>query len=851
GVVLTAIRDLVYVEGPPPASAADLALAKTGAPDPVPAGSTLTYVLTASNLGPDTAAQVVVTDPLPAGLTFDAAASDARCGASAGTVTCGLGDVAAGASASVSVVAAVDAGASGVLSNTATVKSATPDPDGGNDSAIADVGVVPPPPPTADLALTKSAAPDPLVVGSDLTYTLTAANAGPDDAPAVRVTDTLPALLRFDPARSGPACAGAAGDVTCDLGTVAANASAVATITAVPLLPADLGVTRLDVVPGEPIVLGESLVYAAEVVNHGPGDARDVVLTTLAAGFDDAGNPTAPPLDAVIGSAHPSRGSCAALGARGAPPLACALGTLLPGETARVTVVVTPNTATTGVGLPGPPLTNMAHVRSGAPGIPDLDAHAGNDRRTVDAVVLPASGPNLAVTRVDVQPATPIVLGDALTYTLEVANLGAGDAAEVRLYTLASGFDPGGTPAGPPLDVTVLSFAASQGTCADLGAGTGPIECPLGALPAGARATVTVVARPNSATVAPGLPDAPVVSRSRVGRSGAADAYPDDDEAETRSVVLPAAVGADLAVTALTVAPAAPVVQGGELTYAITVANFGAATAPDVVLYTMAGAFLDDGRPTGLPLAAKTLSVTPSQGACLDLGGDDRGPLECALGALAPGASAHVTVVVTTETPTVLPGAPDVPLVNGASVTTAAALAGNDPDAHRANNRAFAASTVLARLPDRVDNAARVEAGIGDPDPANDDASASTSIVAPAPVPTASADLAVALAGPAQAPLGAGTAYALTATNLGPDPAIGGGVLVRLGRGLTLAAVSPAQGSCAGTATVYCALGDLAAGVGVPVALVVRPDVPGTHTISAQVSAAASLDPVPANDVAT
>jgi len=46
---------------------------------------------------------------------------------------------------------------------------------------------------SADLSLTKTDAPDPVGVGNNLTYTLTAANAGPSDAQAVVVTDTLPA----------------------------------------------------------------------------------------------------------------------------------------------------------------------------------------------------------------------------------------------------------------------------------------------------------------------------------------------------------------------------------------------------------------------------------------------------------------------------------------------------------------------------------------------------------------------------------------------------------------------------------------------------------------------------------
>ena len=45
---------------------------------------------------------------------------------------------------------------------------------------------------TADLSVDKSDGPDPVTVGSELTYTLAVANAGPDVASGVEVEDMLP-----------------------------------------------------------------------------------------------------------------------------------------------------------------------------------------------------------------------------------------------------------------------------------------------------------------------------------------------------------------------------------------------------------------------------------------------------------------------------------------------------------------------------------------------------------------------------------------------------------------------------------------------------------------------------------
>jgi uncharacterized repeat protein (TIGR01451 family) len=54
------------------------------------------------------------------------------------------------------------------------------------------------PPAHADLSVTKTDSRDPVALGSSLTYTLVAHNAGPDDAMGVIVTDKLPAGMMFE-----------------------------------------------------------------------------------------------------------------------------------------------------------------------------------------------------------------------------------------------------------------------------------------------------------------------------------------------------------------------------------------------------------------------------------------------------------------------------------------------------------------------------------------------------------------------------------------------------------------------------------------------------------------------------
>lgn len=122
--------------------AADLSLVKTDSPDPAVAGQPLTYTLTVHNAGPEPVAGLALRDRLPAGATFVSASPG--CAHAAGLVTCGLGELAAGASVQRQLVVR-PALPDPALSNTATVVSSVADPDTSNDSASAATEVRRPP----------------------------------------------------------------------------------------------------------------------------------------------------------------------------------------------------------------------------------------------------------------------------------------------------------------------------------------------------------------------------------------------------------------------------------------------------------------------------------------------------------------------------------------------------------------------------------------------------------------------------------------------------------------------------------------------------------------------------------
>jgi uncharacterized repeat protein (TIGR01451 family) len=121
---------------------ADLAITKLDSPDPAGQGGNLTYSITVTNAGPNAAANVQVVDSLPAGVNFiSAIASAGSCSQAMGVVTCNLGTLAAGATASVTLLVSPSQ-CSGTFMNVATVSSSTADSNPGNNSAAASTTVI-------------------------------------------------------------------------------------------------------------------------------------------------------------------------------------------------------------------------------------------------------------------------------------------------------------------------------------------------------------------------------------------------------------------------------------------------------------------------------------------------------------------------------------------------------------------------------------------------------------------------------------------------------------------------------------------------------------------------------------
>ncbi len=310
------------------ALAADLSITKTDGVTTATPGGSVTYTITASNpVGGDPVTGATVTDTFPASLSC----STTCAGVGGGTCTTGpftgnINDTVnlpAGASVTYTSVCQIAASATGTLSNTATITSAT-DPNPANNSAT-DMDTVLAP--SANLGITKTNGTTTVAPGGTTVYTIVASNTGPSNAPGTNVTDTFPASLTctYTCAMAGGAtgCTAGSGNInqTVNLpvsgsvtytATCAVSGAATGTISNTATVAPGAGVT--DPVPGNnsatdtdtvappsadlsitktdgrtTATQGSTGSYTIVVGNAGPNAATATVNDTVPAGFTVSG----------------------------------------------------------------------------------------------------------------------------------------------------------------------------------------------------------------------------------------------------------------------------------------------------------------------------------------------------------------------------------------------------------------------------------------------------------------------------------------------------------------------------------------------------------------------------------
>jgi uncharacterized repeat protein (TIGR01451 family) len=426
---------------------ADLALTKTVNNANPANGSTIIYTLTVTNHGPAAAAGTVVSDPIPSGVTFLSAVPSVGAYSSV-TGTWAVGTLANGASATLAIH--VQVATTGSVTNTASATSNVPDPNPGNNLAT-----VTTPNQVADLSVTKSVLPVATPIGTNATYTITLANAGPNPGTNIVVDELLPAGVQFVSAAPStgtydqstgswhvPSLASGAnatlgitvtvltaGAITNNAQTVSldqvdpnpANNTGSATVSG---QAADLSVTKTvnDPTPN----LGDTVTFTIQVANGGPDAAPGVHLTDLL------------PASLTFVAAVPSAGTyTSSTGLWDVGSLAAATTDTL---TIQAVVIATGS------------IKNVVEVT--ASGLPDPDSTPGNgvvgedDEAVATLAVAPAADLSLTKTVVS----TDGVVGQPMTFHVDLTNSGPDAATNVVIADLL------------PAGLTFVSDVASSGT---------------------------------------------------------------------------------------------------------------------------------------------------------------------------------------------------------------------------------------------------------------------------------------------------------------------------------------------------------------------------------------------------
>lgn len=588
----------------PPKS--DLSITKIG-PANVLKGETVSFTLSVNNAGPSDAANAVIADPTPAGLTLISVTGDCT------ALPCALGTLPVGVTKTVRVTYQVPLNYSGsanpaAIDNTATVKSDSADPDAGNNSATFTT-LATTPPPILTLAKTSSAS---FARGSTGSYSINVAVSalgGPTTGATVTVSDTLPVgvTLVGVPTGAGWSCTNTTSSTfSCTRADITAVGASMPTITVTVLisLAADDAVTNTASVSGggatsgasgsvtTPVASSADLALSKGVDRNNPTVAAPLVIFTLA--LDNLGPSSASnvnvadllPAGFAFVSATPSLGSYSAASGT------WSLGSVLPGT--RATLQIRANvTDFTGK------LVNTATVTSNT-----TDPNSSNN---VASAEIRGQTANLSLQKL-VDVATPNVQSN-VSFTLRVANAGPDAATGVQVTDLL--------PAG-------LSFVSATPSAA-YDAATGLWS--VGSVAAGSTATLIVVAKVTSTE--------PIVNLAEISKSDQFDPNStpgnavagEDDSANV--TLIPQQSDLRLAKSVNTPNP----LRGDTVVYTIEVANLGPSTAtgveiteqlPTGVAYTSfvpsAGAF-DAG--SGLWTLA---SIPAGTSATLVISGTFRGP---------------------------------------------------------------------------------------------------------------------------------------------------------------------------------------------------------------------------------
>jgi uncharacterized repeat protein (TIGR01451 family) len=641
---------------------ADLVLvSKTASPASVNAGENLTYVILVRNDGPGDATNVVVSDSLASlvatGSLQSAVASQGSCTpvapANGATInlSCNLGTVLNGGSASVTVVVRPSIATSGTRTNTASVYSSdVGDPNRANNTNSVTSNVTA----EVDVQVTKTANPSSVPAGATVTYVSTVKNNGPSTAATVQMTDTLPvngAFIALGAISGGgscstvPAAGVVGGTLVCSWPTITSGTQNTVTYTIRPLgsaagqnLVNNVAVTTatletnfannnastttpvtpalLDVLVQkhdsiDPLDLGASTTYTIRIDNGGPSYGTNLVMNDV---FPDPLRTATATFSYQGGLTVSGGGVCTepTIGAT-AGTLHCTWPGIYSGAANAQTVTYNMRAETiTTVGAYSGTAYNRVTVA-----VDETETLTTNNEVSEDTTARRVSiATDLALTKTTTVPT--VYAGVTIPYTLHVVNNGpkTSDGAQI-VDTLPAG----------------VTFVSAPG-CTVAGS---TVTCAIGTLAVGATRDFILTVQANT----PYDGADPLVNTATLDALGDTNASNNTGTASTPAN--PAATPTDFALTKTTTVPT--VYPGVNIPYILTVTNNGPLASPG-------GAQVVDVLPVGVSFV--------SAPGCSNVAGT----VTCDVGALAVGVTKVFTLTVQASSP--YTGAS--PLVNDADV---------------------------------------------------------------------------------------------------------------------------------------------------------------------------------------
>jgi uncharacterized repeat protein (TIGR01451 family) len=575
----------------------DVHVTKTGTAT-APVGSSLSYTLNYGNSGNGTAANVSIVDTLPAGVSF-VSASPAPASVSGQTLTWNLGNVAAGATGTITINTTVTSSAANSVTNNVTISTTTTEITTSNNTSTF-TSTVPRP-----NVYTSKTGPTTATVGSSFSYSVSYGNNGNSVAAGVVLVDTLPAGVSFVSASPAPTsvsgqtltwnlgnvAAGATGTISINVQSSATLANGAVVVNNVAISTTSGGdnpndnsgsstttLQRADVTISKsspttfPVLSGQTVTYYLDYGNNGPAAAANVVLVD-----------TVP--SQLTSVTWRCTSGCSGSGTSNS--ISINLGTLAAGATGRVTVTGIATTA-----LDREDFTNTATISTSTP-----ETSTSNNQSSVVGAVWT---PDVQIIKL---AEAQVIAGETFTATLRYANNGPATASAVVLTdTLPTG----------------ISLVSSLPVQSSLSGQT--LTWNLGALTSGQSGVIELVLRADSALAHNSI----VINHSAIQTSGP-DRDLSNNSSSAQTVVL---TEANLAITK---AGPAVVVAGNQISYTITYSNTGPSVARSVII--------TDTLPAEVVFASAAPAASSQNGNLLSW----------AVGDLAAGTTGSITVLVDTD----------------------------------------------------------------------------------------------------------------------------------------------------------------------------------------------------------